>query len=64
MENSAPERQQVRVTILSRPYTLLTTDKDHVRLAPAMKAKVMRLSVEAKFEDEALLAALLDRVQP
>ena len=25
MENSAPERQQVRVTILSRPYTLLTT---------------------------------------
>ena len=29
MENSAPDRQQVRVTILSRPYTLLTSGDSH-----------------------------------
>ncbi|HEV7692184.1 MAG TPA: tetraacyldisaccharide 4'-kinase [Hyphomonadaceae bacterium] len=46
-----------------RDAQLLTTDKDHVRLAPEMKTKVMRLSVEAKFEDEAALLALLARVQ-
>jgi tetraacyldisaccharide 4'-kinase len=43
---------------------LLTTDKDHVRLSPEMKTKVMRASVEAKFEDEAAFIALLDRVRP
>jgi hypothetical protein len=29
-----------------------------------MKSTVMRMSVQAKFEDEAALLALLDRVQP
>lgn len=43
---------------------LLTTDKDHVRLSPERRAQVQRASVEAKFEDEAALLALLDRVQP
>jgi tetraacyldisaccharide 4'-kinase len=47
-----------------RDAILLTTDKDHVRLAPEVRTKVMRASVEAKFEDEAALLALLDRVQP
>jgi tetraacyldisaccharide 4'-kinase len=47
-----------------RDAKLLTTDKDHVRLVPEMRAKVMRASVEAKFEDDAALLALLDRVQP
>jgi tetraacyldisaccharide 4'-kinase len=47
-----------------RDARLITTDKDHVRLPPDMKAKVLRASVEAKFEDEAALAALLDRVLP
>jgi tetraacyldisaccharide 4'-kinase len=47
-----------------RDARLVTTDKDHVRLAPEMKAKVLRASVEAKFEDAAAFAALLDRVLP
>ena len=47
-----------------RDAKLLTTDKDHVRLAPEMKPQVLRASVEAKFEDEAAFIALLDRVKP
>lgn len=47
-----------------RDATLVTTDKDHVRLPHDVKSKVMRASVEAKFEDEAALAALLSRVLP
>lgn len=45
-----------------RDAQLVTTDKDHVRLPAEMKGRVMRASVEAKFEDEAALHALLDRV--
>ena len=45
-----------------RDAQLVTTDKDHVRLSPEVKGRVMRASVEAKFEDEAALHALLDRV--
>jgi tetraacyldisaccharide 4'-kinase len=45
-----------------RDAQLVTTDKDHVRLPPEMKGRVMRASVEAKFEDEAAFHALLDRV--
>jgi len=41
---------------------LVTTDKDFVRLPADMRAKVARASVEAKFEDEAALSALLARV--
>jgi len=47
-----------------RDARLITTDKDHVRLSAEMKAIVMRASVEARFEDEAALAALLSRVTP
>jgi tetraacyldisaccharide 4'-kinase len=42
-----------------RDARLITTDKDHVRLPPAVKSKVARASVEAKFEDETVFAALL-----
>ena len=45
-----------------RRARLVTTDKDHVRLPPEMRDKVMRASVRAKFEDEAALARLLDGV--
>lgn len=45
-----------------RDARLVTTDKDHVRLPPDVKGHVMRASVEAKFEDPAAFAALLDRV--
>jgi tetraacyldisaccharide 4'-kinase len=47
-----------------RDAKLITTDKDFVRLPAEMKAQVIRVSVEAKFEDEAAFAALLSRVAP
>jgi tetraacyldisaccharide 4'-kinase len=47
-----------------REAQLVTTDKDHVRLSPEMKAKISRVSVEARFEDEIALAAMLSRVSP
>jgi tetraacyldisaccharide 4'-kinase len=47
-----------------RDARLITTDKDHVRLPPEMRAKVLRASVEARFDDEAAFGALLDRVHP
>jgi tetraacyldisaccharide 4'-kinase len=45
-----------------RDARLVTTDKDFVRLPQDVKPKVMRASIEAKFEDEAAFAALLDSV--
>jgi tetraacyldisaccharide 4'-kinase len=47
-----------------RDAKLITTDKDHVRLPVDMKSKVMHASVEAKVDDPAAFAALLDRVSP
>lgn len=46
-----------------RNARLVTTDKDHVRLPPEMRDKVMRASVRAKFEDEGALARLLGSVR-
>ncbi|HEX8569627.1 MAG TPA: tetraacyldisaccharide 4'-kinase [Caulobacteraceae bacterium] len=43
---------------------LLTTEKDHVRLPPAWRARVAAWPVRARFEDEAALARLLQRVGP
>jgi len=45
-----------------REATLITTDKDHVRLPAAIRDKVARVSVEAKFEEDAVLDDLLARV--
>lgn len=45
-----------------RDAQLVTTDKDHVRLPAEMKARVLRSSVKAQFEDAAAFASLLDRV--
>lgn len=44
-----------------RDARLVTTDKDHVRLPDGMKARVVRASVKAEFEEPAALAALLDK---
>ncbi|MDB5439245.1 MAG: lpxK [Caulobacteraceae bacterium] len=41
--------------------TLLTTAKDHARLPPQWRARVAVFPVEARFEDEAALDALLAR---
>ena len=48
MENSAPDKQQVRVTILSRPYTLLTSgDSREVEEVAAIVNELM-LSIAGK----------------
>ncbi len=48
--------------VTERGARLITTDKDHVRLPAHMKTTVLRASVDAKFEDDATLDALLSRV--
>uniref|UniRef100_Q029R1 Cell division protein ZapA n=1 Tax=Solibacter usitatus (strain Ellin6076) TaxID=234267 RepID=Q029R1_SOLUE len=48
MDNSTPEKQQVRVTILSRPYTLLTSgDPGEVEQVAASVDELM-LSIASK----------------
>jgi tetraacyldisaccharide 4'-kinase len=42
-----------------RGAALITTEKDHARLAPDWRARVAVLKVAARFEDEAALAAVL-----
>src|SRR3954469_5573356 len=48
MENSAPERQQVRVTILSRPYTLLTSGDSREVEEVAAGVNDLMLSIAGK----------------
>src|ERR1017187_604448 len=48
MENSAPDRQQVRVTILSRPYTLLTSGDSRAVEEEAARGDGPVLPVAAK----------------
>jgi tetraacyldisaccharide 4'-kinase len=54
----------LRKLAAERDAQLIATDKDHVRLPQGIKPKVLRASVEARFEDEAALSALLSRVSP
>src|SRR5437764_3148809 len=51
MESSAPERQQVRVTILSRPYTLLTTGDSREVEEVAASVNDLMLSIASKAPD-------------
>ena len=46
--DSAPEKQQVRVTILSRPYTLLATGDPREVLELAASVDDLMLSIAAK----------------
>src|SRR3954451_14680190 len=48
MENSGPEKQAVRVTILSRPYTLLATGDPHEVEQVAASVDELMLSIAAK----------------
>jgi tetraacyldisaccharide 4'-kinase len=43
---------------------LVTTEKDLVRIAPEQRDGIVALAVEARFDDPAALAALLDKVAP
>jgi tetraacyldisaccharide 4'-kinase len=44
--------------------SLITTEKDFVRLSPADRANVTALPVKAQFDDAAALERLLDRLSP
>ncbi|PWU11904.1 MAG: cell division protein ZapA [Terriglobia bacterium] len=48
MENSAPEKQSVRVTILSRPYTLLAAGDPREVEEVAASVNDLMLSIAAK----------------
>ena len=48
MESSPPDRQQVRVTILSRPYTLLATGDPRETEAVAAEVNDLMLSIAAR----------------
>ena len=48
MESSTPERQPVRVTILSRPYTLLATGDPREVEEVAASVNDLMLSIAAK----------------
>ncbi len=48
MDNSPPDKQQVRVTILSRPYTLITSGDSHEVEEVAASVNELMLSIAAK----------------
>jgi cell division protein ZapA len=48
MESSGPEKQSVRVTILSRPYTLIATGDPREIEQVAAKVDELMLSIAAK----------------
>jgi cell division protein ZapA len=48
MENSPPDKHQVRVTILSRPYTLLTSGDSQEVEEVAASVNELMLSIAAK----------------
>ncbi|HTS63378.1 MAG TPA: cell division protein ZapA [Candidatus Acidoferrales bacterium] len=48
MENSSPEKQPVRVTILSRPYTLLATGNPQEVEEVAASVNELMLSIASK----------------
>jgi|SRR5947209_18093716 len=48
MDTSGPEKQPVRVTILSRPYTLLATGDPRETEAVAASVNELMLSIAAK----------------
>src|SRR5689334_4316708 len=48
MDNGASDKRQVRVTILSRPYTLLATGDAHEVEAVAASVDELMLSIAAK----------------
>jgi tetraacyldisaccharide 4'-kinase len=59
---SAAELANLRNMADEKAAVLVTTEKDFVRLAPEERRSIHCLSVTARFEDDAALASLLDRV--
>jgi cell division protein ZapA len=60
MENSAPDRQQVRVTILSRPYTLLTSgdSRDVEEVAASVNDLMLSIAARSPNADSTRIAVL------
>jgi cell division protein ZapA len=58
--DSAPEKQQVRVTILSRPYTLLATEdpREVVELAASVDDLMLSIAAKAPNADSTRIAVL------
>ncbi len=53
--------QRMKALSRARGAALVTTEKDYVRLPPRLRKGVLTLPVEAQFEDERLLNALLQQ---
>jgi len=63
-EYTASEFARLRAKAQAAGATLMTTEKDYVRLTSAERQEVRFIPVRAAFEDPASLEALLDRVCP
>jgi tetraacyldisaccharide 4'-kinase len=61
---TAAEFARLRVRAKAANASLVTTEKDFVRLTPAEREDVRFIPVRAAFEDRAALDALLDRIAP
>ena len=61
---TAAEFARLRVRAKACDASLVTTEKDFVRLTPAEREDVRFIPVRAAFEDQAALGALLDRIAP
>jgi len=60
MESSAPDKQQVRVTILSRPYTLLTSgdSREVEEVAAGVNDLMLSIAGRAPDSDSTRIAVL------
>ncbi|MFT3809450.1 MAG: tetraacyldisaccharide 4'-kinase [Micropepsaceae bacterium] len=58
---SEDDIQRMKALARARGAALATTEKDYVRLPPALRKGVLTLPVEAQFEDDRALDALLAR---
>jgi cell division protein ZapA len=60
MENSGPEKQAVRVTILSRPYTLLATGdpREVEKVAASVDELMLSIAAKAPNADSTRIAVL------
>lgn len=61
---TAAEFARLRLRAKASNASLVTTEKDFVRLTPAEREDVRFIPVRAAFEDQTALGALLDRIAP
>jgi len=61
---STAEMAQLRKEARAKDATLVTTEKDYVRLSPAERENIQVLPIRAEFNDPGALDALLNRTVP